>query len=227
MKQRGSALLIILVLTALIGFVALYSFNKNSKKTTTTLSNVSPIPTNKSGYKLFNSNFVDSKYSLSFTLPAYFGSYSNWSSVSDENPDMNPDYLQIMSLGDQDAGVFRINEREGMVKEIIIHVNKGTSFEKWEGKKRTVFNSVVDGWGEDHKFVTSISVDSKSGLTIHKFTYLNSNMGQGYNENQPVTGIAIQRGSDLVIISMEHFKQNQKEVDNIFSGIVSSFKFTQ
>ena len=120
-----------------------------------------------------------------------------------------------------------------MVTFLSNYLSKNTTIDKWRGKTRTVFNSQADGWGLDHKFTYQKYDSTNKGLNALKFTYLDQVLmpqdpqaGDEYDTIEPATGIAIQKGSNVIVISMKHDVKYQIEVDDLFTQILSTFKFT-
>lgn len=204
-----------------------------AKPTPALLSTPSPTSDPTHGYKLFKGLFIDSKYNFSFNLPDYFGRYGGWSSDHEWEKNANPDYQRILPLetAKQEDAVFT-TDGGGRVKELTISVSKNTTIDKWRSTTRTIFNSQADGWGYDHKFINQNYDSTIKNLSVLKFTYLdevaipqNPESDNEYDTGEPVTGVAIQKGSDVIVISMKHPKSNQIEVDNLFTQILSTFKF--
>lgn len=240
MRQRGFAPLLIILIITILGTVGYLGYKSNFSKTRISIF-TSPTPSltlvQNSGYKLFKGLFVDTKYDFSFKLPDYFGRYSGWSSDNEWEKDANPDYLYILPLEtakQEDVILKGKDELGGRLKEFTVSVSKNTTIDKWRGKTRTVFNSDVDGWGMNHKFTNQTYDSTNKSLNALRFTYLdqvlmpeNPQAGKEFDIAEPVTGIAIQSGSNVVVISMKHGTNYQKEVDDLFTHILSTFKFTQ
>lgn len=240
MRQRGFAPLLIILMITILGTVGYLGYKSNFSKTRISVF-TSPTPSSNivqdNGYKLFKGLFVDTKYGFSFELPDYFGRYGGWSSDNKWGKDANPDYLYILPLetAKQEDAIFKgKDEFSGRSKEFSVSVSKNTTIDKWRGKIRTVFNSDADGWGMDHKFTNQTYDSTNKSLSVLKFTYLyqtsmseNPQAGKEFDTAEPVTGIAIQSGSNVIVISMKHGINYQKEVDDLFTHILSTFKFTQ
>ena len=219
----------ILLAVTLVG-VVIYVFYRNffTKVSNPAFSVSTPVPSPNSGDKLFNSLYEDPKYGFSFILPNYFGRYGSWSSDHDWEKDSNPDRLNILPLENtksEDAS-FKWDDVNGwgfMLKEINISINKGTTIAKWHGKVRSVFNSAVDGWGEDHKFIkiekTQTQHDPK--LEVVKFIYYDlaaiPETEEDFDTSEPVMGIAIQKDTYIMIISMKYRAESESEVDDLFN----------
>lgn len=221
----------LLALVVVLGLVYVWESNRRKLSDKSQMSNLNSTLELNHGYKLFEGNFSDTKYGFSFKLPDYFGRYGGWESDNDWERGVNPDHLLIIPLetAKHEDVVFKQIE---LLKEVEVSVSKGTTINSWSGKTKTIPNSQADGWGIDHKFITKKMLNPPGGkLVVLKFTYLdqvlmpeNPQAGDEYDETQPVTGVAVQLGKDVVVISMKHGVDNQAEVDNIFTQIISTFR---
>lgn len=92
----------------------------------------------------------------------------------------------------------------------------------------------------DHKFIDQTYDSTNKSLNVLRFTYLDQvlmpgnpqvgdeyDTGDGYDTIEPVTGIAVQKGSNVIVLSMKHDTNYDKEVDSLFTQILSTIKFTQ
>lgn len=235
MKQKKSTVLtaVIVLMVVVVGFLFTKGYKKTSISSLTDLSKSTPTSDANHGDRLFKQLFSDTKYGFSFKLPDYFGRYGGWESDNAWEKDANPDHLSILPLetAKQEDVVFK---QLGLLKEISISVSKNTTIDKWAGKTRTVFNSQADGWGLDHKFITQKFDTNNKKFNTLKFTYLdqvlmpeNPQAGDEYDKSQPVTGVAFQIGTNVLVISMKHGINNQTEVDSLFTQVISTFNINK
>ncbi|GEM_PF-2393866 len=155
--------------------------------------------------------YTDKKYGFSFNLPEYYQTENkSWSTDDSVN------YLSISpQAGDYPGCCFKKSDPISIQsKAISMEAYQNIGINDWKIKSR---------FASSHKFIKE-NIINENSLSFTIFTALN--LGQtGFIDDDRLTGFIIQKNSTLIIISVNHYSENQNEAELFINQILSTFKF--
>ena len=156
--------------------------------------------------------YTDKKYGFSFSLPEYYQTENkSWSTIESVN------FLSISPQpGEYPGCCFKKSDPISIQsKAISMEADQNIGIKDWK---------IKSGFATSHKFIKE-NIINENGLSFTIFTALN--FGQkDFIDDDRLTGFIIQKDSTLIIISVNHYRENQNEAELFINQILSTFKFT-
>lgn len=155
--------------------------------------------------------YIDKVFNFQFTVPAYFHDGDFIKDWTYWQPDPQERYKTLFA--DKNRS-FTTPDGSAMPQQIDLQI---------------IRNGILDEWPKNDSYAMSYKIIDSSPISYNgwngKFFVALMPVMTSYSYADPIDGLVIKLKSDLLVIKIQHWKENQIEADNLIRQIKDSLKF--